>query len=227
MPHYTAYYYASDLKALYAASVNPEKKVSNHTYRVKVEPQRMIATSGIQAMWIKPLYTDGETFDENCYILGDLDVGKVLAGVKYSKTADGIVCLQFMDDTLRIVTNPLTELLEKAEQYEKYHNGNAYTVKRDEAAVNKYPPVKRIFEGITDYHSMHDNFDKFGIGVDTTAAMHAAVSVLTKFKQGSTARVRMIPVTHNAMHMVKLEFRDKVEHEPRIELLVTGNSAYR
>lgn len=60
MPHYTAYYYASDLKALYAASVNPEKKVSNHTYGVKVEPQRMLATNGGQAMMIKPLRTDEE-----------------------------------------------------------------------------------------------------------------------------------------------------------------------
>lgn len=227
MPHYTAYYYASDLKALYAASVNPEKKVSRHTNRVKVEPQRLLATNGGQAMMIKPLRTDGEAADDDCYILETADVTKVLAGVKFGKTADGVVCLHFMGDTLRIFTTSITARINQTDDFDCYCIGNAYIVKRDEAAVNNYPVVERIFETLQDYRSMHDNFDKFGIGVDTTADMHAAVSVLTKFKQGSTARVRMIPVTHNAMHMVKLEFRFKVDDEPRIEALFMGYNSYR
>lgn len=225
------YYFASDIKALYAASMNKEKKVCGYTNRVKVEPQHLLATNGISAMRIAPLHVIGElpphSGNEYAYILESEDVSRILADVKFGERKDAVICFHFTDDTLQITTDEVTER-PKADEFAKLGQGNAYTVAKQEAAVKHYPPVMRVFDGLNGYASVHDNFDRFGIGVNTTAGMHAAVSVLTKLRRGSSKHTRMLPVDTSGSHALKLEFwDDPKDDEPRIEALFMGYNSYR
>lgn len=220
------YYFASDIKALYAASINKEKKVCGYTNRVKVEPQHLLAVNGISAIRIAPLHVIGElpphSGTEYAYILESEDVSRILAGVKFGERKDAVVCFHFTDDTLQVTADEVTER-PKADEYAVLGQGNAYTVAKQDAAVKHYPSVMRVFEGLKGYASVHGNFDRFGIGVNTTAGMHAAISVLTKLRRGSSLYTRMLPVDTGGSHALKLEFRDKLtDDEPRIEALFMG-----